>query len=767
MMIKRAVAAAVLLVTSLLVAAPPPDAFRAGDEAAMVGDWGKAKQAYEAGLAKTPDDPYGLVRLAFVDEQLGKDVDAVKILRGVLARHASDGEAWQLLGLALAKTRAFGEAAEAYEKYLELVPGDAMARLELARAYAANGTAGATKAITQYQRIMKEASDEAVAKLAEEELFGVKYGAAGQQFKDGKSAFVAGDYRGAIGKLEGVVKQYPEIEEAQYLLGMAYVVPEIGRRGEAMRAWSKAPSVKEAQMHLALELHNDGDLKNAETRFRAALKLDGNYQEAWYLLGELYAEKGDQDAARDAWQKALAVDENTPTGRWAQTRLNLDAGNVEEPFEEGEVVDPATEILLGRKLTDSILKEYPPVVDEKTTARLEAIWDRLVAVADRGDLRYKLVVFKYDVPNGYTLPGGNVLIPSAMVDTIRLRLGDKDEFYAALFSHELAHATLRHNTETVRFQQAKLRDENAEQMMADLRVRASRQQEYEADKYGALYMYRAGYNPKFMLDFWKLAPSIFGESEKGDHGTHEERAAVMRMDLIELRGRALEFERGNEALKNGDYAAAQDHYEVFLALLPGSAPGRLNYAVALHRDALKRIGADQKYKRTTDIDPDAKLMKIEVNSTEKHVEVDPRVNQRLLREAGKAYQAALKIDPSYAMARAGYGALLMDLGQTKEAIKVLEKATRIAPGYASAWNNLGVAYAMAGDAKKAQSTLDQATKLDAKLADPWFNLGVVLADGGKSKEAAGAYDEYAKRDPEGGWSKAARARRAELTKKPK
>jgi beta-barrel assembly-enhancing protease len=599
----------------------------------------------------------------------------------------------------------------------------------------------------------------------------VKYGAAGKAFQQGKNALVQGDVRSAIQMLEGVVKQRPEIEEAQFLLGMAYSHPDINRRAEAFKSWQKAVGHKGAQLHLGLEFHNDGDLKNAEASLRKAIALDAKYQEAWYHLGMVLEERDDEQGATQAYTKARDIDPKSEAGKWARTKVILFTGNNFETYAEGEIVDPATEQALGHRVGQRIINLFGLVKDDKATERIQGIFDKLIAATDRNDLKYRIYLLDTPVVNAYAFAGGYLFITKGMLDTIRLRMGDKDEYYAAFIAHEIAHAILRHTPERLKLTAAMSNygKPEFETLFDQINVAATRQAEHEADKYGTIYMYRAGYNPRYMMEVWHAGARLFGASEKGgDHGTHEERALRTRDTLIELRGRVAEFERGNKKLAEGDFGAAQRHYEVFLALLPQSAPGRGNLGVALHREALQKMGTDQKYKRTTDIDPDSRAAKITLNASpgaEKKPSLDPRINARLLKEARASYELAMQLDPRYALARTNYGALLLDAGEVKAAVKALERAVKLAPTSAAAWNNLGVAYATAGDAKQAIAALEKSAALDGKLADPFFNLGVVYTDTKQGPKATVAYDEYAKRDASSGWTKLARARKAELTPK--
>src|SRR5262249_7086514 len=154
-------------------------------------------------------------------------------------------DAYQVLGGVYVRKGNYKSAAAAYEKYLAQKDSDVMVRLELARAYrtlAEDGDAEAQKnAVREYERIMKDAAgDAALTSVAEEEVLPLKYPGVGTAFLEGKTAYVRGDFREAVKKLEKVVKKEPQIEEAQYLLGMAYASPQVKRRADAMAAWEKA-----------------------------------------------------------------------------------------------------------------------------------------------------------------------------------------------------------------------------------------------------------------------------------------------------------------------------------------------------------------------------------------------------------------------------------------------------------------------------------------------------------------------------------------------
>ena len=50
--------------------------------------------------------------------------------------------------------------------------------------------------------------------------------------------------KGAVVALERAVGKHADLEEAQYLLGLGYANPEVGKKDDARKAWRKAPHVK-------------------------------------------------------------------------------------------------------------------------------------------------------------------------------------------------------------------------------------------------------------------------------------------------------------------------------------------------------------------------------------------------------------------------------------------------------------------------------------------------------------------------------------------
>jgi tetratricopeptide (TPR) repeat protein len=161
------------------------------------------------------------------------------------------------LGGVQARRREWKAAVKAYDAYLSKVPGDYGARRELGRALAVLGQEGdaaaRAQAVRELERAISDAGDDSSFRSAtQEELFVARYGPAGRAYLDGRTLFASGDFRAAAQKLELVVKEHPEIEEAQYTLGLAYLTPEVNRRADALKTLAKAPKLKEARLQLGM-----------------------------------------------------------------------------------------------------------------------------------------------------------------------------------------------------------------------------------------------------------------------------------------------------------------------------------------------------------------------------------------------------------------------------------------------------------------------------------------------------------------------------------
>ena len=153
---------------------------------------------------------------------------------------------------------------------------------------------------------------------------------------------------------------------------------------------------------------------------------------------------------------------------------------------------------------------------------VERIGKRIAGVAqvDLPGTEWEFVVFQKSEANAFAMPGGTVRVNSGLIE---LADGEEDEV-AAVIGHEIAHIALRHSNK--RMSQAMgialggvilntaLRDKSStDRMIAGgaygvgttlgMALPYSRKQEREADQRGLFYSAMAGYDPRFVISFWK------------------------------------------------------------------------------------------------------------------------------------------------------------------------------------------------------------------------------------------------------------------------
>ena len=163
--------------------------------------------------------------------------------------------------------------------------------------------------------------------------------------------------------------------------------------------------------------------------------------------------------------------------------------------------------------------------------------EKVAAKSDLPSLPYEVHIFdKPDVVNAFCMPGGKIGVFSGLFDREKglVDINDDDQL-AAVLSHEIAHATLRHITRRLTTYQginifgglasiglgegvganARVIFEQAFTVGVNLYLPSySRKHELEADRAGFSYMSKAGYDPQAAINLWKKAAAKGGKNSK-------------------------------------------------------------------------------------------------------------------------------------------------------------------------------------------------------------------------------------------------------------
>ena len=173
------------------------------------------------------------------------------------------------------------------------------------------------------------------------------------------------------------------------------------------------------------------------------------------------------------------------------------------------LMSESQEISLGRQYSAQVLKEMPKYEDAALGELVQRVGEGLAANSHRPELIYRFTVLDSATVNAFALPGGYIYITRGMLAYL-----NSEAELAAVLGHEIGHVTARHS---VRQQStatatgllgAVISATTGIQGMDTLTDLAStafvrgygREHELEADRLGAQYLARSGYDPDAMLE---------------------------------------------------------------------------------------------------------------------------------------------------------------------------------------------------------------------------------------------------------------------------
>lgn len=747
------------------------------DAWADLGQWNKAVKHYKIALSATPDSKQIQLKLARGLYRLGQKNKALNQLRQLSKHHPNWAAVSKLTAQVYLDSDDAQKACHWFGRALKAKPQDGSSVFGSGKCHhvlfvSTHQLKDKKVAIEYYNKYLELFPAGAKAILAKEGLDKLSLGALGKHLVEAKDALAKGRYRMAAKTLRAILNKKPDLQRAHFLLGMAMASPVMDDVNGAIEQWHKAPDDKNARLQLGLVAYEDDEPVDALEHLEKAVKIDPKFAQAWYQIALVHLQEvDDQDSsgnlsnAKDALNKVIALAPGTALAQTASSKLELLSGKLNF-LSESEVIDTSSEIELGRKITQGIEQQFGLVHDEKIQTRLDRILRRISKHSERlaGALPYKIKVLDIDGINALSFSGGVIYVYRGLLDFIRIEMKDSDDALATIIAHEVVHVDRRHSLGMLNLvggakQMLTGRTFNVRSLQT-LMKGISRRQEFEADQIGALYAYRAGFDPAAEYRFHRKMLATGHEVPPGmDHPSHEERAAKLKEYLIGLRIKARHFKRGLQALDQDRYEDAVRHFEIFLGLFPKSLSGRNNLAVALHSLALKRRVGENRFKLSTDIDPNVKIPKIRLRSKTGAFSMD----RALMEEAAAQFKTLVEINPAYTRARLNLGSCLLSLGDTKAAVGQFEYLIRTGDHSPQVQNNLAVAKIISKEKKKGIELLQKLIKEHPDFADSYFNLAAEYTEQGKDKQAIRMFKEYLSKNSHSGWANQARKEIARLT----
>ena len=187
-----------------------------------------------------------------------------------------------------------------------------------------------------------------------------------------------------------------------------------------------------------------------------------------------------------------------------------------------DALELSLEKSIGEDTYQSIIAEKKVVhLPEKETARLNSIFTRLVNCCSRSqELSFGLTVVKDETVNAFALPAGYIFIHTGLIT-----FAQSDGEIAGVLAHEIAHVDRKHSMNMIKRQLGMsliLRllfdpEESPEVLnrIGNIAINLaqlgySREDEFEADRYGVYFMEEAGYQRTDILNFWHRMQAASG-----------------------------------------------------------------------------------------------------------------------------------------------------------------------------------------------------------------------------------------------------------------
>jgi len=184
------------------------------------------------------------------------------------------------------------------------------------------------------------------------------------------------------------------------------------------------------------------------------------------------------------------------------------------------LISEKQELSMGKQAAGQIEARYKVSKDRQMNDLVQSMGVKLASVSSRPKVAWTFKVLDTKEVNALSVPG-YVYVNSGLIDFVS---GDKDQL-ASVVAHEIGHTTGRHAVKqaeksmiggtliSLLFRKG---GGNVANIFANLALLGySRKDEYHADKLGADYSHKAGYDPNGMVRFFEHLQAKEGGGSKG------------------------------------------------------------------------------------------------------------------------------------------------------------------------------------------------------------------------------------------------------------
>ncbi|GMG87167.1 M48 family metalloprotease [Biformimicrobium ophioploci] len=201
------------------------------------------------------------------------------------------------------------------------------------------------------------------------------------------------------------------------------------------------------------------------------------------------------------------------------------------------LMSESKELEIGKEMHEKILESTPIYRDPVLNAYVDHVGQKVAVASDRPELKYTFTIIDSQDINAFALPGGYIYINRGLLTYLH-----SEAEMAAVLAHEVGHITARH---AVR-QKTAAAGASVLSVMSVLATGSGmvgdvtklwstaavkgygRDMELEADRFGAQYLFNAGYDPEAMINviallkdqetFARRRARIEGKKQQTYHG---------------------------------------------------------------------------------------------------------------------------------------------------------------------------------------------------------------------------------------------------------
>jgi predicted Zn-dependent protease len=223
------------------------------------------------------------------------------------------------------------------------------------------------------------------------------------------------------------------------------------------------------------------------------------------------------------------------------------------------LISEKQEILIGKEAFRTATQAQGGAfnADPELAKYVSEVGMRVAKESARPDLPYEFIIVNDSTPNAWTLPGGKIAINRGLLTELH-----SEAELAAVLGHEIVHADARHGAKSIErglllqggivalgiavkdnaYNDVLVGGASVAAMLVASKY--SRNQELESDRYGMIYMTKAGYNPEAAVSlqetFLKLSEgkeSSWLDGLFASHPPSQERITANRTTVLELAGK--------------------------------------------------------------------------------------------------------------------------------------------------------------------------------------------------------------------------------------